>query len=500
MSGEVIRKEPTATVTWPLGPVSADSVKLSASLNLNPLVEFSAFSGDEAAQKSNKVLNTDASTLMGRAQQITHSTRNAPDCSVLINDGVNTLNFSGFLSGPNYRMNKGMIAPGFSIVAAATIISNLKLDIYNFPGGAKDIEAMSKGIDTVAHLVTEGNLAARLSQLTRGSIDYWLRHRDDVSMGDTPLSADYKGRRDEANRNGPLQGWRKLLENSEQTLDNDWLKQLQRNRAANTKFNVEMLTILRGTSRDFLDVIASIMGCFQLAMVPARDGGPGKFITLSSMLTASPVPLVLPASTLFLQGDSRSSLLPVQQVVVKDLPKARAKQGEMSSQAFQLTGGASIVGAFPLGVESSAGDVEFVPLPTFLSTLVSWTSPQVQGRGSSSPTLEELKRSVMHLTNQVVQFQDTTVNKLIQDYAKSLYVDRALGFTRTSVQVPLDLSLWPGERYRVTNSRGELLFNGFLSGIQHSLEKKAMGGGSAPTTTLDFTHIEFPGFTLPGLA
>jgi hypothetical protein len=184
---------------------------------------------------------------------------------------------------------------------------------------------------------------------------------------------------------------------------------------------------------------------------------------------------------------------------VKDTPKQRQKQGEKGSQAYQLTGGASIVGAFPLGVESSAGDVEFVNLPFFLSRLISWSSPKARDRGNGAPTISELRKSVQSLTNQVLQFQDNTINRLIQDYARSLYVDRALGFTRTSIQVPLDVSLWPGTRYRVTNSRGEDLFRGFLSGVQHSMEKKAMGGGGAPSTTLDFTHIEFPGFTLPGL-
>jgi hypothetical protein len=241
------------------------------------------------------------------------------------------------------------------------------------------------------------------------------------------------------------------------------------------------------------------MGSFQLVMVPARDGGPGKLVTMASLLTEEAEDLELPTSTIYLQGDSGSSLLPVQQIVVKSSPKARARQGALSAQAFQLTGGASIVGAFPLNVEASAGDVEFVPLPFYLGHVIRAASPETQDAGTGAPSLAALKQSVSSIGATIQQFRDTTINAAISDYARSLYVDRALGFTRTSLQIPLDVSLWPGKRYRVINSRGEGLFHGFLHGVQHSLEKKSTGSGGAPSTTLDFSHIEFPGFSLPGL-
>ncbi len=499
MSGEVTRLVPSAKITWPLGDVSTDSVKLSASINLNPIVEFSAYSGKEAAEGASKVLDTDAAALMGQAQQITFSSRNIPDCTVTLNDGDNSLEFRGFLSGPNYRMSKGMLAPGFTAVAATTLMSNLKLDIYTVPGAAKSDDPLSEGVKTVAAEVKDGNLAERLARLTTELIAYWKRNKEAMEEADTPLSTAYKERRDAANHNGPLQYWIRLLKNSQESLANEWLGKLAAQDPANNAFNTAVIGILQGTSRDFLEVVASIMGSFQLVMIPSPDGRPGKLVTMASLLTEETLPLVLPAASMFLQGDNGSSLLPVQQIVVKGVSKMLLKAGEEGSQAFQLTGGASIVGAFPLGVETSAGDVEFVPLPLYLDHVIRWATPKAYDRGGGAPTLEELKKSVQHLTNKVTQFQDEFVNKLISDYARSLYVDRALGYTRTSIQIPLNVALWPGHRYHVTNSRGEHLFDGFLSGVQHVMEKKAMGGGAAPTTTLDFTHIEFPGFNLPGL-
>jgi hypothetical protein len=495
---EVSHRSPKVTITWPLGKVSTDSVKLSAAINLHPLVEFTAFSGTEAAQASNAALSKDAAALMGQAQNLTHSARSAPDCSVSIDDGAegSSLDFSGYLSGPNYRMNKGMIAPGFSMVAAATLMSNLKMDIYQVPWVVDASKESSLAQSSIAENVKEGNLSARLAKLTTETIAFWERQK--AGSPDPPLSVAFKEKRHAANQNGPLAAWLELLSNSKD-LDTPWLSKLGDNIDYNRKFNEEVLAILTGTSRDFLDVVLTLLGAFQLVMIPSKNGKPGKLVSMTSLLTEDPKDLALPASTIFLQGDNGSSLLPVQQIVVKGTPRPRYKLAPETTDAYSLTGGVSAIGAYPLDVETAAGDVEFVSLPFYLSHVISWATQETNEEGEGAPTLEQLKKSLGQMEDKVVQFQDNVVNKLISDYAKSLYVDRALGFTRTSIQVPLDVSLWPGTRYRVTNSNGDALFHGFLSGVQHSIDKKAMGGGGAPSTTLDFTHIEFPGFTLPGL-
>ena len=497
---EVTHRSPKVTITWPLGPVSTDSVKLSAAVNLHPLLEFTAFSGTEAAESSNPALSKDAAALMGSVQKLTFGARSKPDCSVIIKDGAggDALSFSGYLSGPNYRMNKGMIAPGFSMVAAATLLSNLKLDIYQTPWVTDPNEPSSTAQESISEKVKDGNLADRLANLTLETITFWEKHKG--GSPDPPLSAAFKEKRHEANLNGPLDAWLKLLANS-RSLDTPWLAKLGNNTSKdyNRKFNEEVLAILTGTSRDFLDVVLTLLGAFQLVMIPSKDGGPGRLVTMSSLLTEAAQPLVLPASAIFLQGDNRSSLLPVQQIVVKGLPRPRSVTAPSAVDAYSLTGGVSAIGAYPLDVETAAGDVEFVSLPFYLSQVISWATQAVNEEGTGAPTLEQLKKSLGQLSDKVVQFEDSVVNKLIEDYAKSLYVDRALGFTRTSIQIPLDTSLWPGTRHMITNTRGDVLFHGFLSGVQHSIEKKAMGGGGAPSTTLDFTHIEFPGFTLPGL-
>ena len=95
-------------------------------------------------------------------------------------------------------------------------------------------------------------------------------------------------------------------------------------------------------------------------------------------------------------------------------------------------------------------------------------------------------------------YTNELAQNVITDYARSQYIDIALGGTSTSISLPADTTLWPGTRYRVMTSDKKELFTGFLAGVEHSF-KKATGGGGQAFTACNFTHIMFPGFSLPGI-
>lgn len=493
-------RRPSATVTWPLGgEISSDMVSVAATINRNTEVSFTAYSGTEASQGANPVFSGEAAQLMGRAQQIGMSRRTSGDCSINMSDGAgHSLNFRGFLAGPSYVLTDRSVVPSFSFLNEGSMIGNLKLDIYNSNSRGKNGESkeLSPGTDILQEAVKDGNVADRLKSLTQKMIEFWQGNKP----ADTnPLMSGIADRRHQINQQGPLNQWYKLLSDSSGKIGNDWLGPLSARHDFNVGFNNEILAILRGTSRDFMDVIESIMGSFQYILVPSKDGGPGSFLPIVEMITGEASDLALPAKALFLNGTSKTDLLPVQQVLMKMTPAPTRDVGEFPA-ALQING-QSVIGGFPEEPAGASGDVIFEDPPFYINRVIYWTGARGdggrKGPGAAPPDYRKIKAGLNGLVQNARKFQNQMVSKLVTDYCKNIYADRAMGSNSTQVQIPMDLSLWPGKRYRVTNSNGDALFSGFLSGVNHQFSSQ--GGSGNASTSLTFTHILFPGFTLPGL-
>lgn len=480
-------RRPLATVTWPFGPVSADSVTVEAAVNRNTRVSFTAFSGSEAGEAANRVLSDEACALMGRAQTQAYSRRDSPDCTVALEDGDGKrLNLRGFMVGPAYTMGRGTLSPSFSFLAETAALANLKLDIYT-------TTVPEKAAEVGVLMATAGNLAARLRQITEMMIAHWQRSRAAEPSTQTLEIAD---QRHAINLAGPLRHWYELLDNSVESLQTDWMKKLQDNSAFNSKFNGELQDILRGPSRDFLDVIEALMGAFQLLMIPGRDGAPGRLIPIADTVTVAATDLVLPATTLVLKSSTGTDLLPVQQVLMRGTPTVALEVA--SSGRADLVAGGYIMGGFPTAPASASGEVVIETLPFYMERIIPWIGEALGPArpGSGAPDLAKLDRRISQLVVKARTYQSDALNRLVLEHCRNAYVNRALGGSGATVQVPASLALWPGERYRVINSRGAHLFTGFLAGVTHTFTKGGSGGNAS--TSLNFSHILFPGFTLPG--
>lgn len=486
---------PAASLTWPDGPVSPDFVSVEANMNRHLRVKFTAFSGEKASEGVTPVLASGAAELMGRCQRIAFTSRSTPDCSVTLEDGRGgTLDCEGFLASPSYQMDRRQIRPLFEFVGASSVMESLKLDIYTPRFSGKDGESapLSTGRMMVQDEVKDPNLANRLSSLTDKLVRRWLDNR--ATENASSLSAALKDQRHASNMAGPLDAWKRLLANSAGDLDNEWLPRMADNPAFNSGFNNELVAILRGMNGGFGNVLASLMGAFQMVMVPSRDGGPGRLIYLDEMLFGEPEDLVLSSDSVFLAGGDGSDLLPVQQVLMRGIPVMATMLTRDRGAGF-VAGEGMVVGGFPAEGVQATGGVEFVSAPFYLEKIMSWFSTK-DPEGSGPASYEKLKAGMDRLVKLGRSYRDSMVNKMVTDYCRCAYVDRALGASSSSITMPADLSLWPGKRYRVRNPAGDELFTGFLSGVNHNFVR-GRGIGNA-STTLNFGHITFTGFSLPG--
>lgn len=493
---EVLIREPRVTIDCPLGPVSCDEITISAAVNTHVSAAFTAYSGSEAAKSATKVMAAQVAAKMGQAQRIGFSNRTSPDTRIRAEDGAGGIGtYNLFLTGPTFMMNTGSIRPGFAAVAESALVANLKMDIYTTNTGRNkgNKDSLSGGALIPEKVCKSTNLAGRIKELTEAVIKNWQRYG-----AGTSAEAQLKQQRHQINLNGPLNLWYQMLDNSVPRLEStaEWMEILTKDGgdATNRDFNMEILSVLRGTTRDFQETIDTIRGMFQLVVIPDRSGGPGSFAVMPELLLAEPLPLVLPATSMLLNGDSSQDLLPLQQVLVRGQPifaTLISRDPSLSS----TDGGEYYIGGFPDEVPSASGDVAIVALPSFLrDTLTRVTSM----RGNRPPAPETISAGFSQISQLTSQFTSEIARKLIRDYCRGVYVDMALGGTSTSISVPADLSLWPGNRYRVLNSDGDEIFTGFLAGVQHMF-KKSPGSGGQAISTCNFTHILFPGFQLPGI-
>lgn len=489
----------SASIEAPLGPVSADSVEFNAEANRNTNAKFTAYSGKEAGRSATSVFSGEAAAKMGEAQKLGFSRRQDPDTTITLDDGTQTKSYRMFLTGPSYSLTTGNLVPGFLAVERAALLSNLKLDIYTTytgrEGGNTGPFASPTGF--LADEAESPNLAERLKELTQRCVQYWLDNANNGGLSFSASSATLKSQQHLINFQGPIQVWYRMLENSVESLSAtaDWLGPISKQKSVNRQLNSEIVSILRGTSRDFQEIIDALCDTFQLMVIPSPTGNAPKFILQSEVVLGEAEELQLPASSILLDGDVSADLLPVQQVLIRGTPHL-AYLFDSDPSKLKTDEGSYFVGGFPDLAPSASGDVAILPLPSFIQEAVDVSVSEPLG--DLPPDINAFSSGLSNLKNIAVEYTSRLAEKLIKGYAKSAYVNLALGGSSTSITLPMNLELWPGKRYRVTNAAGELLFTGFLSSVKHALKKQTGGTGQA-TTTCGFTHILFPGFTLPGI-
>lgn len=490
-------RSPKASVSCPLGSVSSDEIEIKAAINSHTTASFTAYSGKEAASAANQVFSDEAAKLMGKAQALGFSPRTSPDTTINLEDGQNKkLTVKMFLTGPTFMMNGQTLRPAFSAVSESALLNNLKLDVYTTFTGRKDAgrSVLSAGELTISTEAKSTNLATRLSELTDLMISYW---KNNANNGKT-TSAELKRQRDLINQKGPLPMWKKLLSNSTKSLagTSTWLKVIASERYTSSKqFNQEQLALLRGTTRDFQEVLDALCSAFQMVMIPSIDGGVGRLALMDELLTAAPKTLMLPASSMLLNGDVSQDLLPVQQVLARGLG-SNIVLSTLSPYSREADEGGNYIGGFPATAPGASGDIAIVPLPSYLSTYVSRVK---DAQGTKPPNKDGYGSSYSKVKNLTDEFVSQLAEKAVNNYCRSVYIDMALGGSSTSISLPADTTLWPGTRYRVVNTDSKELFTGFLAGVTHSFKKAAGGGGGQAFSTCNFTHILFPGFKLPGV-
>lgn len=492
---------PEASVESPLGETAPAIVSVKASVGNFSSAEFTAYGGKLAHEGAQSVLQTSVLKALAQAQQISFSTRTAPDTTVTMVDGrsdagtgaASNLKFTGFIIGGATSIDPTSFVPGVTAVGKGALLEQLRLDIYQ-PVRAGNQEPLKEGEGLSARDIKDGNIADRLRALTDFMIKRWDLYGGAGQNEKNAETAILKANRDRLNRSGPLQAWQELLRNSKSTLEEvTWFKYLSENYNFNLKINEELIAILTSPSSGFTQILSTLLEQFRLMWVPDLNGGVGKLLPLDKVVGEPVGTIKLYTSSFNQSSPAFSGLFPIKQVLMHGHPKPVyvAKTAKKSKDVADGVG--MLLGSYPRG-EVPDGDVLVIKPPGFMPKIIDASTAEAPP-GVRKENFGEFISDVNNIKRLEFRFQKEAIDKMVEGVCKSEFLDATLKGYNLSVAIPLDLSLAPGARYRVANEAGEVLFTGFLNSVNHTLKRGAAAGDA--TTALGFSHIAYEGFQIP---
>jgi hypothetical protein len=484
--------KPRATVEWPLSSTSGSSVTLAVAVGTHPVAEVTLYEGSEAGEKSNRALSSSFARALGRVQALGYRTRTSPDTKILLEDGRGgNLEFGGFVNSPSTLLARDNLVPSVAVVASAAAVANLDLGIYNLSDGRGNADDPLKSASlSVSRKVTDKDLALRLKTLTEETIKFWINNRDRQSA--SPLVQRLTETRHQANTH-PLSLWYALLDNSNLG-ESDWLSVLEGLHRPNRALNASILSVLRAPASSFENVIDTLTREYQMMYVPALDGSIGRFEWEDASIEGDAQELRVSASSLLFNGDTSGDLMPVQQVIIRGM----MRDGTLVANRLQegkFQDGGVLLGGFPDLSTAPTGNIQSLTLPGYLQLAFDNLRPS-RRPGTARTSIRGLPAEFQRVSDFTRRYISDVGEKMINNYARNAFIRMALGNSSVTVETPCDLSLVPGRRYSVSASDGPL-FTGFLYGLRHHFQMDP--GQGAANTQLNFTHVRFPGFQIPGL-
>ncbi len=434
-------------------------------------------------------LNIDHTARVGAAQAVIFTARPDPDSTITIEDGQkHTLAFKGYLSNPSYRVGPGDVGAVRNVTHESVKLSGYRGNIYTFSPSQRD--GVGSGDESTMPFMEfkSSNLGTRFMEVLDFQIARW--QASDKSA-EAPFSREVKEAWHTLNQ-GIYPDLQKVMQNSKGAVWDTFEAMLPSDHYKVSSFVRE---VILQQSDTFFSNLSLFEEGFQFQFVPSftPDGGLGQFVSWYDIGRAPGAALSLPITSFQLSAGDKN-FLPVTHVF-------------LGGSLCQRWRGSSGYGQGP------------VPTPT----LVAWPeTPYAGGKilsNSGPPWLDQVEpdpeqgfqtqadsqdgldldsyQSGRASVNKFIgEITDTVKAPILKDWARNLYSFAALANSTTTFSIPLDVSIFPGQRYRVSNMKGALLFNGFLAQVSHSVAVAPKRGEG--TTTLAFTHVEAGSFTLPG--
>lgn len=419
--------------------------------------------------------------------------KTAYDSAVTVIDGVNQLNFRGYLSNPSFSNAPGSMGPSYTLMHESAILGNYRSHIYQF----SELERQINKLNPFQYKQTDADIAVRFMSVLDQTVKDWVNVYSKNVQTEVPISIEQKA------------AWHKMnlvvypylkavMDASKGAVVWDLFSQLT-DVASQGEISTYIASLLSEKYDSFTTVLEQFERSFQCLFVPSfppdASQAFGKLVSYHDIAAGKTTPLKLPITVLQFSGGNRAAL-PVTHVLVQGAVNQSWRTNAIS-QGRQGTP-TPMLAAWPPTVYAG-GRVLVDSGPPWMRGIL----PQDFAASAVFDPAQGLDLSVYQSGRVKI---NVLINKLyevkadiMQQWAKNLYEFSSLENSTCNLEVPLDVSIVPGQRYAVQNMSGTQFFTGFLAQVAHriSVQGRAAGSAGVAVTSLTFTHLNAGNFTLP---
>lgn len=411
-------------------------------------------------------------------------TPDSPDVTINLKDGYNgSVSFKGNVSSPNYVFSVGDVALTEDVQPDYAAINCLDLSIY---------ESMPSNFDAVVAKDYPSNIAELCKKVFEKLVENGENSIN--SIKDATKKAAYK-KQHEINKK--VQKFlTELLDNSKETIGWDDVLNGEQKPAIVMSIVPRVKETFRSkTGGGFLNNVLRLAEEFQCVYVPELDNI-GKLVNKKILLSKNESLSVHPVSLSAHAGSV--GMFPVRGVIVNQPDNSQSTTVASNSEAVKnASSGAAMYPKEP----ADGGTILPVLGPQWLPSTYYKTAelnPTTEGKKKKlqKNALPKDKAKDCKKINKSLKSRFENNEKIIEQWAETIYYWQALGQSYATLQTELNLKVQVGKRYKVKGDSG-VLFSGILTAVDHSVDTNSKN--CTAFSRLSFSHIIMGSASIPGI-
>lgn len=413
-------------------------------------------------------------------------TPDSPDVNIQLKDGYGgTAAFAGSVSSPNYLFSVGDVALTEDVQPDYAAINCMDLSIYE--SGPANYER-----------VVAKDYAGTLAELFKKAVEKLVKNGEKYisSLEDATKKAAYQ-KQHEINKK--VQKFLiELIDNSKDTIGWDGIlsgEKEEKQAIINAVVRRVVDTLKSKTGGGFLNNILRLAEEFQCVYVPELDNI-GKLVNKKTLLTKTESLTVHPISLSAQAGSI--GMFPVRGVIVNQPENG---QGSSVASNIERVKNASSGAAMYPKEPAAGGTILPVLGPQWLpgnyystaklNVTVDGKKKQLQKNSLPKDKAKDCKK-----INKSLKKRFENNEKIIEQWAETIYYWQALGQANATIQTELNLNVQVGKRYKVKGDSGTL-FTGILASVDHAVDTNSKN--CTALSRLSFSHIIMGSAKIPGI-
>jgi len=475
----------------------------------------------DAAEAATSIAGSDVLTFLSKSQALKFSPMSVSDILLNADDGRGgKVMFDGFSNVPAVRLQTDYYSQSLQIQHSVSQLSVLNTSVYIAPNplAYDSMQTVLTSTIPLDEFRTMDSLADRL----RWVLEQMQKFRETGKLktaNTEPLNTAIADAIVAQNEDTPADGiapidlWYQILRNSTESLKLATIKPVAKVTinadAVNRMMFHVIATIYAEPGYGFFDRIRRFAATFQILFVPVPDANnpqyPGYLMGLSDLWNVdNETPLELDSNGISPQVGSLE-FRPMQQVLIRGQAPQNHKFSALPQTEKQL------LGVWPAANKlNNGGRVQNVAAPVWLPPVTNMTSTYLAREflDGKTPTLESMKKLDQKAAVELTAGQDL-LRTIMTEWARTEFVNLALGGDSITVDCPLNFTPQVGKRYFVilhptaamsqqSSMRDKFYFHGFLASAQHRYEIQGDTQGVAGTM-LTFTHCLISSYEFPYL-